>query len=57
MAKTTSSAKEFEEKVKIKMAPFKDVPVLFISALSKQRIMQVVEEAEKVYNKRRAKIP
>jgi GTP-binding protein len=57
MPKTTSSAKEFEEKVKIKMAPFKDVPVLFISALNKQRIMQVVEEAEKVYNKRRNKIP
>jgi GTP-binding protein len=57
VAKTTSSAKEFEEKVKIKMAPFKDVPVLFISALNKQRIMQVVEEAEKVYNKRKTKIP
>jgi GTPase len=56
IAKKTESAKEFEEKVKFKMAPFKDVPVLFISALTKQRIMNVVEEAEKVYNKRKAKI-
>ena len=56
MEKKTSTAKEFEEKVKMKMAPFKDVPVLFVSALNKQRIMQVVEEAEKVYNRRKAKI-
>lgn len=55
--KKTETAKEFEKKVKEKMAPFKDVPVLFISALSKQRIMQVVEEAEKVYNRRKTKIP
>ena len=55
--KKTETAKEFEKKVKEKMAPFKDVPVLFISALSKQRIMQVVEEAEKVYIRRKSKIP
>ncbi|TAL59457.1 MAG: ribosome biogenesis GTPase Der [Bacteroidetes bacterium] len=57
MEKKTSTAKEFEEKVKMKMAPFRDVPVLFISALRKQRIMQAVEEAEKVYKKRKEKIP
>jgi len=55
--KKTATAKEFEEKIKQKMAPFKDVPVLFISALNSQRIMQVVEEAEKVQKKRREKIP
>jgi GTP-binding protein len=54
--KQTATAKEFEEKVKHKMAPFKDVPVLFISALNKQRIMKVVEEAEKVYQKRKKRI-
>jgi len=54
--KETATAKEFEEKVKHKMAPFKDVPVLFISALNKQRIMKVVEEAEKVYQKRKKRI-
>ena len=54
--KETATAKEFEEKVKHKMAPFRDVPVLFISALNKQRIMKVVEEAEKVYQKRKKRI-
>lgn len=57
MEKQTATAKEFEEKVQLKMAPFKDVPVLFISALNKQRILQVVEEAIKVHNKRKQKIP
>lgn len=54
--KETATAKEFEEQVKHKMAPFRDVPVLFISALNKQRIMKVVEEAEKVYQKRKKRI-
>jgi len=56
MEKKTDTAKEFEKKVHEKCAPFKDVPVLFISALEKQRIMQVVEGAEKVYLNRRKKI-
>ncbi len=55
--KQTATSKEFEEKVKHKLAPFKDVPVLFISALNKQRIMKVMEEAEKVYQKRKKRIP
>ncbi|MBI4946370.1 MAG: ribosome biogenesis GTPase Der [Bacteroidetes bacterium] len=54
--KETATAKEVEEKIKHKMAPFRDVPVLFISALNKQRIMKVVEEAEKVYQKRKKRI-
>lgn len=48
--------KAFERQVKEKVAPFSDVPVLFISALEKQRIMKVVETAEKVYQNRRKKI-
>jgi len=55
--KKTETAREFEKKIKEKMAPFRDVPVLFVSALNKQRIMQVVEEAEKVYKRRKEKIP
>lgn len=54
--KKTETAKAFEKHVHEKCAPFKDVPVLFISALEKQRIMQVVEAAEKVYLNRRRKI-
>ena len=54
--KKTETSKAFEKQVHEKCAPFKDVPVLFISALEKQRIMKVVEGAEKVYLNRRRKI-
>ena len=56
ITKQTETAKAFEKHVHEKCAPFKDVPVLFISALNKQRIMQVIETAEKVYKRRRTKI-
>ncbi|MFI5163901.1 MAG: ribosome biogenesis GTPase Der [Bacteroidia bacterium] len=55
--KKTETSKAFEKHVHEKCAPFKDVPVVFISALHKQRIMKVVEEAEKVFQKRRQRIP
>ena len=48
--------KAFERNVKEKIAPFSDVPVLFISALEKQRILKVVETAEKVFQDRKKKI-
>lgn len=54
--KKTETSKAFEKHIHEKCAPFKDVPVLFISALEKQRIMQVVEVAGKVYLNRRKKI-
>ncbi len=54
--KKTETAKAYAKHVHEKCAPFKDVPVLFISALEKQRIMQVVEAAEKVYLKRKRRI-
>ncbi|MBI3501358.1 MAG: ribosome biogenesis GTPase Der [Bacteroidetes bacterium] len=54
--KKTETAKAFENYVKEKIAPFSDVPVLFISALEKQRIMKVVETAEKVFQNRKKKI-
>ena len=38
--KTTNTAKEFEDQIRAKMAPFNDVPILFISAIEKQRIFQ-----------------
>ena len=54
--KQNETVKAFEKHVREKIAPFSDVPILFISALEKQRIMKVVEEAEKVFEKRRVKI-
>jgi GTPase len=47
--KETNTARDMEEKVREKLAPFKDIPILFISALEKQRLMKVVETAMKVY--------
>ena len=47
--KDNSSTKKFEDAIKEKIAPFKDVPIVFISALEKQRILRAVEIAMKVY--------
>lgn len=54
--KETKTVKEYEEKVREKLAPFRDVPIVFISALTKQRIKKAIEVAEKVYNNRNNKI-
>jgi GTPase len=50
--KETNSVRDYEEKIRQKIAPFKDVPILFVSALTKQRILRAIEEAEKVYHNR-----
>ena len=54
--KSTNTAKEFEEHIKSKLAPFNDVPVLFTSALEKQRIFKLVETVEKVFENMKTKI-
>ncbi len=54
--KDTNTARDFEAKVKESISPFSDVPVLFISALEKQRIFKVVELAMEVYENRKRKI-
>ncbi len=40
---------QYEEKIRERIAPFKDIPILFISVTDKQRIMKVVELAMHVY--------
>lgn len=55
--KETNTTKEFEEKIKEEIAPFKDVPIIFISALTKQRIYKALETALEVYRNRVTKIP
>jgi GTP-binding protein len=54
--KTTNSTKEYEEKIREKLAPFKDVPIVFTSTLTKQRILKAIEVAEKVNVNRTQKI-
>ncbi len=46
----------FEEAIRNRMAPFRDFPVIFASALTKQRIFRVLETAKQVYLNRKARI-
>lgn len=54
--KDHKSTKLFETKIKEQLAPFNDVPIVFISALTKQRIHKALEAAMEVYNNRIQKI-
>ncbi|WP_394750170.1 ribosome biogenesis GTPase Der [Spongiimicrobium salis] len=55
--KDTQAAKEYTQRIQQAIAPFTDVPILFISALNKQRIFKAVETAVHVYENRSRKIP
>jgi GTP-binding protein len=55
--KETNTIKQFEADIREKLAPFKDVPILFISALTKQRIFKTLEAAMEVYENRKQRIP
>lgn len=50
--KDTKTTKEYEDKLRKELAPFNDVPIIFISALTKQRIHKSLEAAMKVYENR-----
>ncbi len=54
--KETNTAKEYEEKLKEKLAPFTDVPILFVSAKDKTRIFKAIEVAMEVYENRQRKV-
>ncbi len=55
--KETGSVKSFEEVIRRKLEPFVDVPIIFVSALTKQRIHKALEEVIKVYQNRKKRIP
>ncbi|WP_422860961.1 ribosome biogenesis GTPase Der [Flagellimonas sp. S174] len=57
MEKETNSVRDYQEKIKKQMEPFTDVPILFISVLTKQRIYKAIETAVDVYKNRSKKIP
>lgn len=54
--KQTNTVRDYEQAIKNKLAPFDDVPVIFISAKDKQRIFQAVEAALEVYENRTRRI-
>ena len=54
--KETNTTRDFENRIKEKIGQFTDIPILFISALTKQRILKSVEMAMEVYANRAKKI-
>ena len=54
--KSTVVMKTFEEAIRDRMAPFTDFPIIFASALTKQRIFKVLETAKEVYENRRRRV-
>ncbi|HET9824669.1 MAG TPA: ribosome biogenesis GTPase Der, partial [Chitinophagaceae bacterium] len=54
--KQTNTARDYEKELRIRLAPFNDVPILFISAKDKVRIFKVIETALEVYENRQKKI-
>jgi len=54
--KDHKTAKEFEQSIRSKIAPFTDVPIIFTSVTEKQRIFKAVESAMEVYNNKTKKI-
>lgn len=55
--KETNTMRDYERMLKSKLEPFNDVPILFISALEKERIFQAVEKALEVYENKGRRIP
>jgi GTPase len=56
MEKETNTARDYELKLKKRLAPFNDVPVLFISAKEKTRILKAIELGLDVYENRKRRI-
>ena len=55
--KDSNTMKEWKEFLEKKLAPFNDIPIIFTSVLNKQRILEVLQQAIRVYNSRRRRIP
>jgi GTPase len=57
MPKETNTARDYEIKLKERLAPFSDVPIIFISAVEKMRIHKAIEIALEVYENKQRRIP
>ena len=55
--KENNTAKAYEAAIRNEIEPFTDVPILFVSALNKQRIYKAIETAVGVYQNRTKRIP
>jgi GTP-binding protein len=57
VAKETNTSKDYEKDLKQRLAPFTDVPILFISVLEKTRIFKAIELALEVFDNRQRRVP
>ncbi len=57
ITKETNTARDYEAVLRSKLAPFNDVPIVFISVHDKQRLFRIIELVEKVYENLKRKIP
>lgn len=55
--KSQAAIDHFREAIYNRMAPFTDFPIIFASALTKQRIFKVLETAKEVYLNRKRRVP
>ncbi|MEK8180477.1 ribosome biogenesis GTPase Der [Flavobacterium buctense] len=55
--KDTMSTRDYEAKIREELQPFTDVPIIFTSAITKQRLLKALEETVKVYENRKQRIP
>ena len=55
--KSNNTMKEWREALEKRLAPFNDIPIIFTSALNKQRILDVLQTAIRVYESRSRRIP
>lgn len=55
--KDNKTVLEFEKVIRERIAPFTDVPIIFTSAITRQRLQKVLEEAMKVFKNRTQRIP
>ncbi|WP_132055200.1 ribosome biogenesis GTPase Der [Pseudocnuella soli] len=55
--KETNTARDYEKELKKRLAPFNDVPIIFVSAKDKIRIFQAIEKALLVAENRHRKVP
>lgn len=54
--KETNTVRDYERAIREQLQPFNDVPILFVSALTKQRLLKALETAVEVYENRKQRI-
>tara|TARA_B110000008_G_scaffold171664_1_gene171317 strand:+ start:1134 stop:2444 length:1311 start_codon:yes stop_codon:yes gene_type:complete len=54
--KETNTMRDFEVEIRRQIAPFTDVPIIFTSVLTKQRLLKAIETAVKVFENRKRRI-